>query len=87
MISKGDIKAVQGDTGHKQAKMVTDQYAHILDKNRMRNARKFEEAFYGTGEEETNTENPNMIVERFFTLCEKDPNVLAKLKNLLAVNC
>ena len=87
LISKGDIKAVQGDTGHKQAKMVTDQYAHILDKNRMKNARKFEEAFYGTGEEENGTENPDIIVERFFTLCEKDPNVLAKLKNLLAVNC
>ena len=29
LISKGDLKSVQGDTGHSQAKMVTDTYAHI----------------------------------------------------------
>ena len=28
------IKSVQGDTGHAQAKMVTDRYGHSEDKNR-----------------------------------------------------
>ena len=32
----GDIKAVQGDTGHAQANMVTDLYAHINCRDRQR---------------------------------------------------
>ena len=45
-LNGGDIKAVQGDSGHAQAKMVTDQYSHILDDDRKRNAQLFEDAFY-----------------------------------------
>ena len=30
-INHGDIKATQGDTGHAQATMVTEVYAHIID--------------------------------------------------------
>ena len=45
-LNGGDIKAVQGDSGHAQAKMVTDQYSHILDDDRKNNARLFEKAFY-----------------------------------------
>ncbi len=46
----GDIKAVQGDSGHAQAKMVTDQYSHILDENRRENTQLFEDAFFGKKE-------------------------------------
>ena len=45
-LNGGDVKSVQGDSGHAQAKMVTDQYSHILDEDRRLNARRFEEAFY-----------------------------------------
>lgn len=45
-LSGGDIKAVQGDTGHAQATMVTDRYAHILDDDRKLNAERFENTFY-----------------------------------------
>ncbi len=45
-LSGGDIKSVQGDSGHAQAKMVTDQYSHVLDENRKVNARLIEEAIY-----------------------------------------
>jgi len=45
-LSGGDIKAVQGDTGHAQATMVTERYAHILDDDRRVNAERFESAFY-----------------------------------------
>lgn len=45
-LNGGDVKSVQGDSGHAQAKMVTDQYSHILDDDRRKNARFFEEAFY-----------------------------------------
>ena len=45
-LNGGDIKAVQGDSGHSQVNMVTDVYVHILDEDRKRNAELFEEAFY-----------------------------------------
>ena len=51
-LTRGDIKAVQGDSGHAQASMVTDQYSHILDENRRINAELIEKAFYaGKGSE------------------------------------
>ena len=51
-LNGGDIKAVQGDSGHSQAQMVTDQYSHILDENRRQNAQLLERAFYqGKGAE------------------------------------
>ena len=45
-ISGGDIKSVQGDTGHAQDKMVTDRYGHFEDKNRQVLARKVEKEFF-----------------------------------------
>ena len=51
-LNGGDIKSVQGDSGHAQAQRVTDQYSHILDDDRMHNADLFEQAFYeGKGAE------------------------------------
>ena len=49
-LSGGDIKAVQGDTGHAQAAMVTERYAHILDDDRRVNAARFQKEFYGGGD-------------------------------------
>ena len=45
-LNGGDIKAVQGDSGHSQINMVTDVYSHILDDDRRKNAELFENAFY-----------------------------------------
>ena len=45
-LSGGDIKAVQGDSGHAQADMVTEVYGHIMDEDRKRNAQMMEKAFY-----------------------------------------
>ena len=45
-LNGGDVKSVQGDSGHAQAKMVTDQYSHILDEDRKNNAQIFEDVFY-----------------------------------------
>ena len=55
-LNGGDIKAVQGDSGHAQVNVVTDVYSHILDEDRRRNAELFEEAFYGK-----KNLNPQMI--------------------------
>ena len=61
-LNGGDIKAVQGDSGHAQATMVTDQYSHILDDDRKANAELFENAFYSGKVTETSavpeTEDP-----------------------------
>ncbi|MDR0286592.1 MAG: tyrosine-type recombinase/integrase [Clostridiales bacterium] len=81
-ISKGDIKSVQGDTGHAQAKMVTDTYAHILDKSRKKTAKLFEQAFYA-GQDET-TEDSNDFIEKLLTACLTKPEVVMRLKNVLS---
>ena len=43
-LSGGDIKVVQGDSGHAQADMVTEVY--IIDQDRRKNAQRMEDAFY-----------------------------------------
>ena len=45
-LSGGDIKAVQGDTGHSQSNMVTDVYSHTFDENRQRIAGQMETTFF-----------------------------------------
>lgn len=42
----GDMKSVQGDSGHARMDMVADVYSHIIDEDRRFNAQKFEEQFY-----------------------------------------
>ena len=54
-LSGGDIKAVQGDSGHAQADMVTEVYGHIIDEDRRKNAERMENAFY-------NKENLNLDI-------------------------
>lgn len=45
-LNGGDMKSVQGDSGHAQVKMVADVYSHIIDDDRRINAQRFEEQFY-----------------------------------------
>ena len=45
-LSGGDIKAVQGDTGHAQAQMVTDLYAHTNNEDRRQLEKKVEQKFF-----------------------------------------
>jgi integrase len=82
IISKGDVKTVQGETGHSQAKMVTDTYAHILDSNRRTMAQKFEKQFYGGKEEEHSSDGS---LEQVIAKCLQDPKALETLRNLLAI--
>ena len=42
----GDMKSVQGDSGHARAEMVADVYSHIIDDDRRYNAQRFDEQFY-----------------------------------------
>ena len=77
-LNGGDIKAVQGDSGHAQVNMVTDVYSHILDDDRRKNAELFEEAFY-----EKKNLDPQMHVQQennnATVADEVDPELLAKV--------
>ena len=46
MISGGDVKAVQGTTGHASADMLVNTYAHIQQSSRVELGKKFESGFY-----------------------------------------
>jgi hypothetical protein len=48
-LSKGDLKAVQGDGGWNTPDMVTKRYAHILDEDRRNLAAEMEAKFYRGG--------------------------------------
>ena len=77
-LNGGDIKAVQGNSGHAQVNMVTDVYSHILDDDRRKNAELFEEAFY-----EKKNLDPQMHVQQennnATVADEVDPEHLAKV--------
>lgn len=45
-LTHGDIKSVQSDTGHSQANMVTDVYAHTFNENRKKNAQLMDDYFF-----------------------------------------
>ena len=58
-MSGGDIKAVQGENGQKDPKMVTHQYSRILDEDRIRLADAMNDDFYR--KDECKTEENEML--------------------------
>lgn len=92
-LNGGDIKSVQGDSGHAQVKMVTDVYSHILDDDRRLNAQRFEETFYQKkNPSEVNvataepTKAPQGITEEaMLNYMVQNPDFLQKFKVLLGV--
>ena len=89
-LNHGDIKATQGDTGHAQAQMVTEVYAHILDEERKINAQKFEVAFYANPDmrkveqelRQPETEQGTDLQKLLMQL-QENPELAAQLKALL----
>ena len=89
-LNHGDIKATQGDTGHAQAQMVTEVYAHILDEERKINAQKFEVAFYANPDmrkveqelRQPETEQGTDL-QKLLTQLQENPELAAQLKALL----
>ena len=85
-LNGGDIKAVQGDSGHSQVSMVTNVYSHILDEDRKKNAELFEEAFYQKKEADP---NPTAMIDPSLPFGKKDlevpegvdPELLQKILN------
>ena len=87
-INGGDVKSVQGDSGHSQARMVTDVYSHILDNDRQINAQRFEKEFYSKDTEEKNNPQGNTVTlgERETLLKLLDKPEMAALLKILAQN-
>lgn len=97
-LNGGDMKSVQGDSGHAQMKMVADVYSHIIDEDRCLNAQRFEAAFYSPNQ--TSQEPVPVKPEQFQTLQKpeepvsdaakildllKNPDTAALLKQLVSV--
>ena len=55
-LTGGDIKSVQGDTGHATADMVVNRYSHIQDKSRIKIIEMLEKDFYDTDDTSENIE-------------------------------
>ena len=79
-LNGGDMKAVQGDSGHAQMKMVADVYSHIIDEDRCLNAQKLEAAFYGT--KENPEPAPLPTPQTASQAAEEDPDTLKILQLL-----
>lgn len=75
-LNGGDMKSVQGDSGHAQVKMVADVYSHIIDDDRRLNAQRFEEQFY-QGKGQTSAEK--VQAETVPEASQSDKEMLLKL--------
>lgn len=83
-ISGGDIKAVQGDTGHAVADMVTNVYSHIVDEDRKNLAKKVDEQFFSQPQpqnEEKAPAQPSMdeSMIQLMQLLRSTPNIAGPL--------
>jgi integrase len=74
-VSDGDIKSVQGDTGHASSKMVLDGYAHTMNSNRLEMVRRVENDFYGTSENESKLPND---IDGLIANIKSDPEMMQK---------
>ena len=79
-LSKGNIKAVQGDTGHAEARMVTDTYAHGFDADRKLIAHEMDTGFFakvGNGPERNSINSD--ILQQLRSLIQSHPELLTEL--------
>ena len=77
-LSGGNIKAVQGDTGHAQARMVTEIYAHMQDADRLTLAQKMEQEFFQRGRSNSEPATADSTINEALKLLTQKPE-LAKL--------
>ena len=85
MISGGDVKAVQGTTGHANANLLVNTYAHIQQDSRKKLGKKFEEGFYKSGTTPVQAApveaEPTISVSALLELLkDADPSVKAQLR-------
>jgi len=75
-LSRGNIKAVQGDTGHAEARMVTDTYAHGFDEDRKLIAHEMDSGFFSKVGGQEKEEIDNDAIEKLKILLRQHPELL-----------
>ena len=75
-LSSGNIKAVQGDTGHAEARMVTDTYAHGFDEDRKLIAHEMDSGFFSKVGGQEKEETDNDAIEKLKILLQQHPELL-----------
>lgn len=78
-LSRGNIKAVQGDTGHAEARMVTDTYAHGFDADRKLIAREMDSGFFSKVGVNNVPPSEADTLNLLKKLMEEKPELLAEL--------
>lgn len=79
-LSRGNIKAVQGDTGHAEARMVTDTYAHGFDADRKLIAQEMDSGFFDKiGNTKPEKSLSADTVKRLKALIQGHPELLSEL--------
>lgn len=82
-LSGGDIKAVQGDTGHAQSNMVTDLYSHIMDDDRKVLAKKMDAEFFAAGNGDVTEAAGSDAVQRLIQLVRSSPELAEPLLQMV----
>lgn len=78
-LSKGNIKAVQGDTGHAEARMVTDTYAHGFDADRKLIAQEMDSGFFAKINADESKKSDNNTLNQLKMLMDEHPELIAEL--------
>ena len=83
-MSRGDYKAVQGDSGHATSVMVTDEYAHMEDKRRLELSQKVEAGFYRTDDSPVQDDGKLAELIRLVEKLDDDDDTVNAIINLLS---
>lgn len=84
-ISGGDIKSVQGDTGHSVADMVTNVYSHIMNEDRRNLAQKMETDFFGVKEPSTPQAPMDNSTKKLMQLLQASPDLADTLLQMTKI--
>lgn len=80
-LSRGNIKAVQGDTGHAEARMVTDTYAHGFDADRKLIAQEMDSGFFAKVGQKQEPEIDTATLEQIKSILRQHPELLREIEH------
>lgn len=75
-LSKGDLKAVQGNGGWNTPDMITKRYAHIMDEDRRKLAEEMDKSFYGNEKEPEPQADTSHELNAMMELFKSNPELL-----------
>ncbi len=79
-LSGGDVKSVQGNSGHSESRMVTDTYAHSFDTDRKLLAQEIDSGFFAKLGTESKTEEPDAeLLDKLKVLIRDNPQLVQAL--------